>query len=184
MKNKIIKFVFLVSLFFSIQSFANSINKIDFVGLNVISNTTLMSIIPVKIGDQYNENTSDEIIQTLFNTGYFSDISVLNKDDNLTITLVENPYIKYFNVDTDSSFSLSNWLSNEQEFLRISKLEELVESNELSTGNIFTKFFIKIIPTASRPIFFYKWTGIFFLKFITKGSMFLMSSTLFSFFIT
>ena len=139
MKNKIIKFVFLVSLFFSIQSFANPINKIDFVGLNVISNTTLMSILPVKIGDQYNENTSDEIIQTLFNTGYFSDISVTNNNDNLTITLSENPYIKYFNVSTGTGSNWSNWLNNEQELLDTSSLNELIESNNLSAGNIYTK---------------------------------------------
>ncbi|MCS5588943.1 MAG: outer membrane protein assembly factor BamA, partial [Candidatus Thioglobus sp.] len=139
MKNIIIKFICLVSLLFSMQSLANPIKKIDFVGLNVISSTTLMATLPVIIGDQYNQDTSDEIIQTLFNTGYFSDISVANKNDNLTITLSENPYIKYFNVDTDSSSSWSNWLNNEQEFLSISKLEELVESNELSAGNIFTK---------------------------------------------
>ena len=139
MKNKIIKFVFLVSLFFSIQSLANPINKIDFVGLNVISNTTLMSILPVKIGDQYNENTSDEIIQTLFNTGYFSDISVINNNDNLTITLSENPYIKYFNVSTGTGSNWSNWLNNEQELLDTSSLNELIESNNLSAGNIYTK---------------------------------------------
>ena len=139
MKHKTIKFICLVSLLFSIQSLANPINKIDFVGLNVISSTTLMAILPVKIGDKFNQDTSDEIIQTLFNTGYFSDISVANKDDNLTITLSENPYIKYFNVDNDSSSSWSDWFSNEQEFLSVSKLEELVESNELSAGNIFTK---------------------------------------------
>ena len=138
MKNKIIKFICLVSLLFSIQSLANPIKKIDFVGLNVISSTTLMAILPVIIGDQYNQDTSDEIIQTLFNTGYFSDISVSSNDDNLTITLVENPYIKYFNVSTKTTSGWLNWFSNEQEFLSISKLEELVESNELSAGNIFT----------------------------------------------
>ena len=139
MKNKIIKFICLVSLLFSIQSLANPINKIDFVGLNVISNNTLMAILPVKIGDQYNQNTSDEIIQTLFNTGYFSDISVSSNDDNLTITLVENPYIKYFNVDTDSSSGWSNWLNNEKEFLDSATLNEFIESNQLSAGNIYTK---------------------------------------------
>jgi outer membrane protein insertion porin family len=139
MKNKIIKFICLVSLLFSIQGLANPINKIDFIGLNVISSSTLMAILPVKIGDQFNQDTSDEIIQTLFNTGYFSDISVSSNDDNLTITLVENPYIKYFNVSTKTTSGWLNWFSNEQEFLSISKLEELVESNELSAGNIFTK---------------------------------------------
>ncbi len=128
MKNKIIKFICLVSILFSIQSLANPINKIDFVGINVISSNTLMAILPVKIGDEYNQNTSDEIIQKLFNTGYFSDISVSSNDDNLTITLVENPYVKYFNVDTETPSGWLGWLSNEKEFLDISKLEELVEN--------------------------------------------------------
>jgi len=139
MKNNIIKFICLVPLLFSIQGFANPINKIDFVGLNVISNTTLMAILPVKIGDQYNQNTSDEIIQTLFNTGYFSDITISNNNNNLTITLSENPYIKYFNVSTGTGSNWSNWLNNEQELLDTSSLNELIESNNLSAGNIYTK---------------------------------------------
>ena len=139
MKNKIIKFICLVSLLFSIQSLANPINKIDFVGLNVISNTTLMAILPVKIGDQYNPNTSDEIIQALFNTGYFSDISVSNQNNNLTITLSENPYIKYFNVITGTGSGWSNWLNTEKELLDTSSLNELIESNKLSAGNMYSK---------------------------------------------
>ena len=66
MKNILIKFICLVSLLSSIQSFASPINKINFVGLNVISSTTLISILPVKTGDPYNQDTSDDIIQTLF----------------------------------------------------------------------------------------------------------------------
>jgi len=139
MKNKIIKFICLGSLFFSIQSLADSINKIDFVGLNVISNTTLMAILPVKIGDQYNQNTSDEIIQALFNTGYFSDIAVSNNNSNLTITLSENPYIKYFNVNYGSSSGWSSWLNNEKKLLDASSLNELIESNKLSAGNMYSK---------------------------------------------
>ena len=139
MKITIIKFICLIPLFFSIQSLANPINKIDFVGLNVIFKSTLIEILPIKLGDQYNQNTSDEIIQALFNTGYFSDISVSKNDDNLTITLVENPYIKYFDVITETSSGWLDWLDNKKEFLNISKLEELIENSELSSGNIYTK---------------------------------------------
>ena len=139
MKNIFIKFICFVSLLFSIQSYANPINKIDLVGLNLHSSTTLIAILPVKIGDQYNQNTSDEIIQALFNTGYFSDISVSNIDDNLTITLVENPYIKYFDVNTVSTSSWSNWLNNEPDLLDEASLLELIEKNKLSAGNIYAK---------------------------------------------
>jgi outer membrane protein insertion porin family len=126
MKSKIIKFVFLVSLFFSVQGFSNPINKIDFIGLNVISSNSLITILPVKIGDNYNQNTSDEIIKALFNTGYFSDISVSNQNNDLTITLSENPYIKYFNVSTGSGSSWSDWLNNEQELLDLATLNEFI----------------------------------------------------------
>ena len=98
MKNIIIKFVFLATLFFSMQVFAIPINKIDFVGLNVIQGSSLLELLPVKIGDQYNEQTSNKIIKALFDTDYFSDINVENNTGNLKITLIENPIIKYINV--------------------------------------------------------------------------------------
>ena len=155
MKNIIIKFICLMSLLFSIQGFANPINKIDFVGLNVILSTTLMSILPVKIGDQYNQNTSDEIIQSLFNTGYFSDINVSSDNDNLTITVSENPYIKYFNVNNNKS----NWLDTQQRLIDSTSLDEYIESNGLSAGNMYTKLklsdFISLLKSKYTSAGFY-----------------------------
>ena len=144
-----------MSLLFSIQGFANPINKIDFMGLNVISSTTLISILPVKIGDQYNQNTSDEIIQSLFNTGYFSDINVSSNNDNLTITVSENPYIKYFIVNNIKS----NWLDTQQRLIDSSSLDEYIESNELSAGNMYTKLklsdFISLLKSKYTSAGFY-----------------------------
>ena len=155
MKNNIIKFICLVPLLFSIQVFAKPINKIDFVGLNVISSTTLISILPVKIGDQFNENASNEIIQSLFNTGYFSDIEVLINIDNLLITVLENPYIKYFNVNNIKS----NWLDNSTRFIDSFAFDEYIEQNELSPGNMYTKLklsdFISFIKSEYTSAGFY-----------------------------
>jgi len=139
MKNKIIKFVFLVSLFFSIQGFANPINKIDFVGLNVISSSSLIDLLPVEIGDQYNEQSSNKIIEVLFKTGYFSDIKIDINSDNLLITLIENPVVKYFDVKTGSDSIWSDWLNTEPNFLNKATINEYIESNKLSAGNIYTQ---------------------------------------------
>jgi len=138
MKNKIIKFVFLISLFFSMQGFANPINKIDFVGLNVISSSSLIELLPVEIGDQHNEQISNKIIEVLFNTGYFSDIKIDFNSDNLSITLIENPVVKYFDVKTGTS-SWSDWLNIEPDFLNEKTINEYIESNKLSAGNIYTQ---------------------------------------------
>ena len=139
MKNKIIKFIFLVSLFFSMQVFSNPINKINFVGLNVISSSSLLELLPVQIGDQYNEQTSNKIIEVLFKTGYFSDIKIDTDSDNLLITLIENPVIKYFDVKTGSGSAWSDWLNAESDFLNDATINEYIESNELSAGNIYTQ---------------------------------------------
>ena len=139
MKNILIKFICLVSLLSSIQSFASPINKIDFVGLNVISSSSLIDLLPVEIGDQYNEQISNKIIEVLFKTGYFSDIKIDVDNNNLLITLIENPVIKYFDVTTGSGSAWSNWLNAESDFMNEMEINEYIESNELSVGNIYTQ---------------------------------------------
>ena len=141
MKNKIIKFDFLVCLFFSIQGFANPINKIDFVGLNVIQSSSLLEFLPVKIGDQYNDQTSNKIIKALFNTDYFSDINVENNNGNLTITFIENPTIKYINVKIGPDKNWSNWLdfSSERVLFDDATINASIQRNKLSVGEFYNK---------------------------------------------
>ena len=141
MKNKIIKFIFLVSLFVSMQGFANPINKIDFVGLNVISHSSLLELLPVKIGDEYNEQSSNRIIKALFNTEYFSDINVENNNGNLIITFIENPTIKYINVKIGPDKNWTNWLdfSSERDLLDDSTINASVQSHKLSAGEFYNK---------------------------------------------
>ena len=141
MKNKVIKFIFLITLFFSMQSFANPINKIDFIGLNVIQDSSLLELLPVKIGDQYNDQTSNTIIQALFNTDYFSDINVENNNGNLTITLIENPTIKYINVKASPDKNWSNWFdfSSESALLNDSTINASIQSYKLSAGEFYNK---------------------------------------------
>ena len=139
MKNKIIKFIFLASFSFSVHSYANPINKIDFVGLDTVPSSTLVDLLPVGIGDQYNEEISNKIIEVLFKTGYFSDIQIDVDNNNLIIKLIENPVVKYFDVKTESSSAFSDWLNNESDFLNEVKINEYIESSELSAGNIYTQ---------------------------------------------
>jgi len=139
MKNKLIKFTFLLTLFFSIQVSANPINKINFVGLNFNSESTLLKILPFKIGQNFSSSVSDQIIEVLFKTGYFSDIKIVKGDNDLTITLKENPYVKYFDININTGSGLAAWLKNEKEFLTADALTEYAEENKLSAGNIYTK---------------------------------------------
>ena len=112
MKNNLIKSLILLFIFFANQAYSNTINAIKFIGLNNTTENTLIKYVPFKIGDEYSDSVSNETIQSLFKTGLFSDISIINNDGIINISVLENPTVKYFEFDLDSESGFSNWLKN------------------------------------------------------------------------
>ena len=139
MKNKLNHVLVIVFLFFTTNAYSNPINEINFIGLNNTSENSLLKEIPIKIGDEYSDSASNTIIQSLFQTGLFSDISVTNNEGNVNITLVENPTIKFFDFSLDSGSGFSNWLKGEKLLLSTETLKEELETNKLSSGNPYTQ---------------------------------------------
>ncbi|MDA7440291.1 outer membrane protein assembly factor BamA [Candidatus Pseudothioglobus singularis] len=139
MKNKLNQLLVLLFLFFTTQAFANQIVKFNFIGLNNTSETSLLNIMPIKVGDEYSESATNSIIQSLFNTELFSDITILNNEGTISITLLENPTIKYFDFKLDSGSGFSNWLKNEKMLITTELLDIELESNNLSAGNPYNQ---------------------------------------------
>ena len=138
MKNKFNQLLFLLFLFFTSQTYSSPINKINFIGLNNASESFLLSVIPFDTGMDFSSNDSNKIIEALFETELFSDISVANTENILDITLVENPIIKYFDVELDSGSGFSSWVKNEKMLLTSDILEDEVNTYKLLLGNPFT----------------------------------------------
>ena len=139
MKNILNHVLVIVFLFFTTNVYSNPIEKINFIGLNNTTENTLLKEIPLKVGDEYSDSASDTIIQSLFQTGLFSDISVTSNEGNINITLVENPTIKFFVFNIDSGSGFSNWLKGEKLLLSTETLKEELETNKLSSGNPYTQ---------------------------------------------
>ncbi|MDA9801124.1 outer membrane protein assembly factor BamA [Candidatus Pseudothioglobus singularis] len=139
MKNKFNQLLTLLFLFFTTQTYSSPIDKINFIGLNNVSENTILKEIPFEIGDEYSDSASNEIIQSLFKTRLFSDISIIFTEGVLNITLAENPTIKYFEINLDSGSGFSNWLKGEKMLISQELLEEELKTIELSAGNPFTK---------------------------------------------
>ncbi|MBE29589.1 outer membrane protein assembly factor BamA [bacterium] len=139
MKNKLRLLITLLFFFFTTQSLSNPINKINFIGLNNSSEDSLLKIIPFQIGEEYNNSSSNEIIQSLFKTGLFSDISIKKNQNSLDITLKENSTIKYFDINLDSESGFSNWLKGEKMLMTSEILNEKMKNMMLSPGNPFTQ---------------------------------------------
>jgi len=139
MKNILIKSSALLFLFFTTQVYSNPITKINFIGLNNSSETSLLETIPFEVGQNFSPYASDEIIESLFKTGLFENISIIKNKNSINITLKENSNIKYFEINLNTGSGFSNWLKGEKMHLTSDALKELKADNQLSTGSIYTK---------------------------------------------
>jgi outer membrane protein insertion porin family len=138
-----IKLAFLI-LLFSIGNFAiaaepainsqinpptvntNVIKKINIKGLKRIDIATVYNYLPYQVGNNFNSQSSDEIIHNLYDTGFFDNISIQFISSILTITVQEKPIID--NVK----------LIGEKEF-DDEKLLKSLKMNGLSSGQIFDR---------------------------------------------
>ena len=128
MKNKIIQFSIFIGLLFSIQANATPLKNIELSGLSTIPNSTVLSYLSFEVGDEITDYTSDQIIKTLFATGFFADIGVSINNDIVAITLIENPHIKYIDV-----------LNYSDKVLDVDKLEKSIDDYKLTIGGLYTK---------------------------------------------
>ena len=99
MKNKFRLIISSLFFFFATQAYSNQINQINYIGIDFTSKDFLQEIIPFKTGKELTKTDSNNIIESFFKTGFFSDISISVDKDQLNITLIENPYIKYIEIN-------------------------------------------------------------------------------------
>ena len=139
MNNKFIQASAIIFLFCSTVTHSNPIDKINFIGLNNSSESTLLELIPFEIGQNFSADSSDKIIESLFKSGLFENISIVKNESSIDITLKENPNIKYFDINLNSDAGISSWLKGEKLHLTSETIDKLLKENNLSVGNIFTR---------------------------------------------
>ncbi len=67
-------------------------------GLQGISKDTVVSYLPVQVGEQFNPGQSANIIRSLYGTGFFSDVSIGQQGNVLIIHVTERPVLTNINV--------------------------------------------------------------------------------------
>lgn len=118
----------LISLNFTDTAWAATVSGIEITGLNVISRGTILSYIPVESGDEIYPSTSNNIVKSLYKTGLFKDISVLEKKGVIKIHLIEKPYIYELNIEGYSD-----------KVIQKEQLLKLLKSIKLAKGEIFNQ---------------------------------------------
>ena len=120
------EFILFTNLFLSNLSFAENIevNSIQIEGNSVIEDETILSYIPFKSETNLSEDKQNQIIESLYSTGFFNDILLIIEDNILYVRVKERPVISSINFDGEKSIS-------EEE------LNAALSSVKISEGQIF-----------------------------------------------
>ena len=96
---KLLKTLFYILLFCSSHAFSDTLNKIEIIGNDRISDETIKLFISVDIKDEINDDKLNKIIKDLYETDFFKNIKVNYDNQILLINVEENPIIEniFFN---------------------------------------------------------------------------------------
>jgi outer membrane protein insertion porin family len=75
------------------------VENIEVEGIKKISLGTVLSYLPVKVGETLETEASSAIIRELYSTGFFDDIELFRRDNTLVIKVVERPSIAEVNFE-------------------------------------------------------------------------------------
>ena len=84
----------LFSIFFSVNSYSEIVKTVDIRGNDRISSETIIIFGDVSIGSDYKESDISVLIKKLYDTSFFSNISVELSNNKLTIVVEENPIVE------------------------------------------------------------------------------------------
>ena len=132
---------------FNNNSYSEVINKIDVIGNERISLETIVVFGDVALGKDYSTSDVNLLIKKLYETTFFSNISVEIKNNKLIINVTENPIISSIILDGEKAKKYQE---------KIRELLSLKEKSSFIDSNI--KYDINLIKT------FYKMLGYYFVK--------------------
>lgn len=111
------------------------VKKIEFQGLERISEPTALSYLPVVVGEDINTKKTATIISTLYKTGFFNDIHLMQEGDTLIIKVLERPTISEVNV-----------IGNDE--IPKDKLDDALKKMGLEQGAVFERSTLTEVQTA------------------------------------
>ncbi len=134
--NLFFKSLVFILLFSLSNALSNTLDKINIIGNDRISDETIKLFINVNINDEIDNNKLNNILKKLYETSFFEDVSVSFNNKILSINVVENPIIenifyegvkanKILNLIKDNTFIKSRSSYNES---LIKKEKIIVES--------------------------------------------------------
>ena len=90
----LIKSIFFILLFFSCNALSKTLNKIEIIGNDRISDEVIKLFTKTKINEEINNNKLNIILKNLYETDFFTDVTINYVDKTLIIKVIENPIVE------------------------------------------------------------------------------------------
>jgi outer membrane protein insertion porin family len=128
-KKLILIFVFYFSLI--PVTYSEILNSIEINGNERISNESINSFLPIKIGDQVSIQKLNQITKELYETNFFKDVSVEFDNSELIINIIENPIIQNIIFNGIKSNTLKEFIIKDSKLIERSSFVKLFLENDL-----------------------------------------------------
>ena len=89
--------------FFNVNSYSEIVNKVEAKGNIRISLETIMVFGDISVGSNYERDDINLLIKKLYDSNFFSNISVKLENNKLIIVVVENPIINSIIIDGEKA---------------------------------------------------------------------------------
>lgn len=120
----------LIVLPFSAYANLFKIGDIRIEGLQRVSASPVFAAMPVQVGDSVDSEDMRQVMQAIFNTGFFTDVQLARDGDVLILILKERPAIKEIGIDGNKA-------------IKTEQLEEIMTDNGLSEGEILQEYLLE-----------------------------------------
>jgi len=159
-KLKILFFLFIFSTSLQNHSNANIIQNIEIDGNVRIPNETIISFLSLENNQQIDSEKINEITKTLYESNFFSNVSIEFKNDKLFIFVTENPIIQEIIFDGIKSKDLLKSITAELKLVSRSSFVKIYADQDLSkmlsnlknSGYFFSKIDTRIEDLSDNKI--------------------------------
>ena len=135
---KIFVSIVLFITFLNVNSYSEVVDKIEIKGNERISNETIIIFGDIAIGKNYEKSDVNSLIKKLYETTFFSNISIELENNKLSIIVKENPIINTITFDGEKAQKYKERII---ELLSLQEKGAYIESNIKNDINLIKEFY-------------------------------------------
>ena len=132
-------YVIFIFLFFTFSSNGEVIKKIDVTGNERISDETIKMFSEIKLGNNIGNDDLNLILEKIYETNFFEDVSVSLIENTLLINVIENPIIENINLKGIKSKTIKEKILSEIILKPRSSYNEILLSKSIKQINFTLK---------------------------------------------